>query len=1506
MMKGIEPRFNLNNNQEPDQNQEFADAIVGMDNDLYELLANSPELQEKLNETKDKIKNTNLTPVNPENFPTETRSDIAETNDLAELKLVQQKDSAVDKLDRIEKLTFSGGIVDTTDVLKGRSYRGASEKMTVDKSKKVSFLKKIWKYHVMEQAYHEKERVDLKKRMMSSDNLFINEDISDSEKNLAHLSFKKAILGRFIPDIKEMVEEELGEQRAELKDSPETMAVKQDLKKIINSYADGVIDEAGFEQAKREIFDRLINDKNQQALRDSEFYVDNFLEIANQVKEIKDNIIASGEHQEKLAQFDFDLNVVLGKAKDGIKTEKNYNMAEKAIEMLRKTKLGSMVNETTLAVSIGAVSSVLTQGSQWLLRSKALAVGTIGLSAAVSSAFAGVKEGQMQKRERETLEARSTTGHDISTDISSASFRVDQLKSAIDQSNADGGNSFKEIKERIKLKKELKRTEKFKEDLEAKEKFIYIKKDATNLSNRLDGAIFQTNDDGKQEKEIKTQEEFNEILDALAEVEARLEISNEHKIDLISYSKSVNVEDERRGLLMAKWAAKNKLSSIGINFNGNWDSDLRSRIDAYRQEMLQSGDEAVSKKDAVFNKYKNKKVLKQVVRGLATGVTIGLIAQEAGAFLSGKSEGLAENIIKGNDRIIGNHDTALQALRNFLSSENNTGELRGVLIGDSCIKLPDAYNLINNPDGTISLVSGDNVLVDGLTLNPDGSFTEVAKNLLDEQGVAVSETTVLIDQGGTETITVGPEDHIKANPDDFKEIKRNLWYGNDTPMYEGADGKLHGADLNELRTHWGGDNGTGINSSTDSYELSVAKMTSSGSFQTVDGQMLTVDAQEMLKAGKLSIIFSLSAETQNQVMEFLVDPETGKISIPRDSEAGQLLFGEQNGQAFLQAKFAEVVFSAGVGEDGIERFRMLSTAVGKGIESVSKVIEIPPQTAINTALDIPRGWDLPPFVPIGWREPLHKVPGAGLEYYSYQSGNINPETRSRMEMMRSETLKNDPRAKLDHYKEADSYFERMDKEYKEEIKKMADELGEMSKENKASICIPVAGHQEGDQIYSSLVNFTKQTADNKKFELCLFVNHPDYDRKGEKKIERDKTLEEIERFKKDYPEMNVKVVYKVIPHDKVNIGLVRKMLNDAVLFRHHNRGREAEDLIMISNDADNLGIDPRYVDNFIKKFSEDEDIDGILGQIDWDPEAYTKYPLVHIGTRLFQYYEAKGRIGVHGKVGSSGGNYAFKSSIYAGVGGYQNDATVGEDVLLGQSIRLARGGNFNTQAYGGSASRVFTSARRAIHVLEKYGLSAVEQWNKSFSAFDDEVRLLKLNDFSKREINYDDPEFLKQFKINLEHIINRDFHHQVGDVKSASKFAFYQTNVLSRLGIICELDETKGVLTIRKMTSLVNGLKRYQREGVLRRDARSGKKEAIDKLKKLMAEQSREEDMISGEEVSSNKKDSSSQESRLDEDLKTTKNINKNKVEKLDKKTKKIKKRVESKRKLTRKAGSKN
>jgi hypothetical protein len=60
----------------------------------------------------------------------------------------------------------------------------------------------------------------------------------------------------------------------------------------------------------------------------------------------------------------------------------------------------------------------------------------------------------------------------------------------------------------------------------------------------------------------------------------------------------------------------------------------------------------------------------------------------------------------------------------------------------------------------------------------------------------------------------------------------------------------------------------------------------------------------------------------------------------------------------------------------------------------------------------------------------------------------------------------------------------------------------------------------------------------------------------------------------------------------------------------------------------------------MESFKKNPDVDGFLGQLDWDPESYQKFPDIHIGTRLFQYLNVIGRHNTN-RMTSSGANSAF-------------------------------------------------------------------------------------------------------------------------------------------------------------------------------------------------------------------------------------------------------------------------
>jgi len=763
--------------------------------------------------------------------------------------------------EKTENLSFTAGVVDTTDVLRGKSYRAASEKMTADKKDLKGFkgfLKKIWKYNYAETYFHEKYRIEIKEKMLSKDNFFIEENIDANKKEIAQESFKKATLERFIPDIKDMIEKEIGEERQELNSDPETESIKNELKQAINKFADGLINEADFEEIKRKIFLKLKGLKSQKMIKDSETYVDNFLEIATKVKQIKDNIKASANHKEKLAKFDFEINLILGKAKDGIKTEKNYNLAERTIESLRKTKLGSLINETTLAAAVGLTYSISSALSQQVMRSKAMAVGTIGLSAAVSASYAGVKESQMQKREKETLEVRSASNVlNIKDEKEKTQKEIEDLENFI--------KTNKDQREEKIAKKKIKNLKERQKELNAREGFIYKKKKASELTNSLNQSFFNIEENGdKIEKTFNSSEDLNKALNNLAEIEARLEISNEKNIDLISYSQITNVEKERQELLKAKWTAKKYLNSLPESINSDWENKLQKLKNVYRHELLKDKDSGVEKKDKLFNKYKNKKVLKKAAQALVVGASVGLVFQEGFALFSDKQEGLIENLFKGSDHDLGEKNTALMALKEYIVG-GNTEKIEEIITDNCLVELPKGVNLSLNPDGTYNLVKGSDVLANNLSFNPDGTFSEEAKSILEESNINFTETETIIDPGETETITIPTDQYISENADKFKEINRQLWFDNDTPMYEGTDGKLYGADLNELKTQWGGNNGSGINLETNSYEMSVFNMEADGSFTTINGQEFSVDAQELIKAGIFIFSFRRYAKSNYRI-----------------------------------------------------------------------------------------------------------------------------------------------------------------------------------------------------------------------------------------------------------------------------------------------------------------------------------------------------------------------------------------------------------------------------------------------------------------------------------------------------------------------------------------------------------------------------------------------------------------------------------------------------------------
>jgi hypothetical protein len=690
---------------------------------------------------------------------------------------------------------------------------------------------------------------------------------------------------------------------------------------------------------------------------------------------------------------------------------------------------------------------------------------------------------------------------------------------------------------------------------------------------------------------------------------------------------------------------------------------------------------------------------------------------------------------------------------------------------------------------------GDDAVVKHLAFE-NGQLSPASIAELHNHGIDITQELKKVSESVAGQVEA--HDYVAQHQEDFQHIHRDLWYDNDTPAPV--------FDKNELRLDWGG-GGHGVDEHGN-FIFSIKRMAEDGSYH----DQFSVDAKAGMQAGHVKMLFSLSADTQGTVAEVPVDA-SGNVLVDPNSEIGKLFFREVDGHAVFVGKYAEVAQSMGLGKDGEEHFRILATHIGEGKEAWEGLVTTDKDVPVSVfdMPDINPQIDPPPIIPIFGRRPMEPTQ-EGIEVIPpyYWGGDGLPRNREAAKQKMSETIRNNPNVKLDPHKEITAYLDKQTEEHKQKIKELSAQAGVMSPDCELSVCIPVAGNQEGDHIYNSLANFLQQTLDPKKYEIVLFVNMPDKDKDG-KPVVADKTAEEIRRFQVDHPEINVRVMSSILPRELANIGLARKLLNDAVVLRRQKSGAKKEDLIMVSNDADNRGVAQEYLENFINKFQTNSNADGLLGQTDWDPDSYVRKPLIHIGTRLFQYVDTM--IRKRDKIirSSSGANFALHSSIYAAVGGYDEKARLAEDRDLCQRMNLARRGASKRVAVafaGARTSRLYTSSRRAEKALEE-GLSPVEQWDRgAFGALEDEVRKVKWDE-SGGNIDYDDPDTVEKLTSALEVIINRTLRVTRN---YAGKDERMYRKALGWLGLKFIILPT-GMVKITDASKLIEALKNYQIEG---------------------------------------------------------------------------------------------
>lgn len=1157
------------------------------------------------------------------------------------------------------------------------------EEINKEKTSIRNIIPKMWKNFKFTKKYEyarQKKIVEAKDRMEKTGSWYGTENTAgDTQKEL------QATIDRFIAEAEGQTESRHGEQMQTIEEffGPEQQnkarEVKDAVKELMSKYATGdLVDKAAFIEARNRAFDGI------EGLPD---------EVKNQVLGRADNMFrvaetarASFDHHQSLDNLDLDFDIVIAKARTGVRTQAELNTVDRIVDKVKGTRVGQYVDETTLAAAIAIAYTGASTISQGVARSKVAAWATFGAGILVSGGFAAARENKRVKEER-ALHARE---------------------------RAQGKN----IKAGSKRREEL-------------ENYTHKTIPAKEVAISMNGLIKATGE--------YSRDEIQRLVSSVAEIDARIQMSDRENIDLIRYSDVKNVEQERLELDIAR--AKVKAEIKRLHESGelvlpyeakNWDEHYKQVVEA--QSAYFAGEKEAT--DKQFSKFKAKKVAWSAAKAVGIGMVIGGVAQEARALVHPGETGLVEGMA-GKD--VEYATTSLEAVRRWVTGADvNQNPLEGVVGGGG-------------------------------------------------------ESTRMIIEGHQ---NLSPEDYMKQNPDVFHKIHRTLWYDNNTPKPV--------FDKNELKLWWGAEKNTGVNQDGD-YVFDISHMKAKGSYH----DQFNVDALKAMKEGKIKLLLSMSEKTQAQAVELEVG-SNGEIIIPKESEVARLFFEmDSKGHAVFKGRYAEVAEIMG-NKDGIDQVRLLATYEGKGIDGVPTDIiseKHLPQEGLGSIPDeIGYPFYPPPVIPIDSRRELETMDGRpGPDYFKN-----DPWIKKIFEGRKSEEF-NSPDKKLDAKQETEEYFKRQDKDWNADIIELTKQIDKpMNPECKIQVFIPVAGHQEGNNIYKTLEWYSKQKDSNgkkldpKSFEILLFVNHP-------QDKQPDKTLDEIKLFQEDYPELNVHSVYKQLDKEQAKIGTIRKFAVDTALKRQIDNGLNGKDIILVSNDADCVGISDKYLSNFTKQFEQNKDVDAVLGKIDWEPAAYVKSPLLHAGTRIFQFLDAINRHpkgNVNKAVGSSGANFAFKSSIYSAIGGYVEGDSVAEDKHLGQMIKMARDGSKTYPIeYGHAQSLIYTNARRGVDAINK-GLSPAEQWSTEFGP-DDSLRAMAWelpgSDNIIEQLN--DPENIEKMTGILQRFIDRTFRlYELSPDSPQAK------RVLGLLGVDYKID--KNAIIVTSIDKLVKQLLRYQDEGM--------------------------------------------------------------------------------------------
>ncbi len=698
---------------------------------------------------------------------------------------------------------------------------------------------------------------------------------------------------RFASEAESMVDTEAGESKVELSELPGGNELKDQFKALIREVAEKDMSRPAFEQEKT----RLINEvasKNPELAKAGLQYADNIEKIAEQVEarveagEVLDNLLA-------------ETKIYLDRARAGVRTEAQYGAIDRVFEKIRSHGLSAVANEGVLATAI----SVGYTAARWSGRRAVAVVGKMAIPGISSGILAGMRENKFMKDERRRHNREMAEGMQTTEAASRRRIELENVR--------------------------------------------YETASSKDLVDALNSSLFETDPEGKRVERDLGGDELVDAMHLVAEIDARRQLSNRMRIDLITFSDKTTVEQERfelyKSVSEAKTILAKQFEAGDDTFKAETlgDSTFADALASLRYIEVSNLGIHIEQQDRAFDHLRRVEVAKAAAKGVLIGATIGLIAQEATSFLRADQTGLLEHALHHG----GNSERAHQTLLLSIFGRHEVGHLSAhdaLPGGKGEVQMPKGVSLTHDANGSFSLHDGGKEIAHGLKFN-NGQMDPGTKAALTHAGYVIQSEHV---QSGTEAVMRTPDQLIAHHSGDFKTVNRQLWYDNNTPQF----------DRNELGLGWAGTNGLDANGN---YIYSVAHMTVGGS--THAG--LSANAQQLVSEGRMKLLISASRETQNRALELPVRAD-GTVLIAKDSLAGRAFFQNSGCHAVFTGKFAEVAQTTS-SSNGVDNFRILATEVGPG---QPRFVDLNPKDLFITRIQLPPTIDVPPIIPIFGREAL--------------------------------------------------------------------------------------------------------------------------------------------------------------------------------------------------------------------------------------------------------------------------------------------------------------------------------------------------------------------------------------------------------------------------------------------------------------------------------------------------------------------------------------------------------